>query len=72
MMQSSDERVLAADGTPLAARFFRPSGEERAKGSVLIVPAMGVSQAYYEPFADRKSTRLNSSHLKLSRMPSSA
>ena len=24
------------------------------------------------PFADRKSTRLNSSHLKLSRMPSSA
>ena len=24
------------------------------------------------PFLDRKSTRLNSSHLKLSRMPSSA
>ena len=25
-----------------------------------------------QPFTDRKSTRLNSSHLKLSRMPSSA
>ena len=27
---------------------------------------------YEQPIADRKSTRLNSSHLKLSRMPSSA
>ena len=28
--------------------------------------------AFYTPEEDRKSTRLNSSHLKLSRMPSSA
>ena len=30
------------------------------------------NQALFEPMKDRKSTRLNSSHLKLSRMPSSA
>ena len=29
-------------------------------------------EAYWENGQDRKSTRLNSSHLKLSRMPSSA
>ena len=29
-------------------------------------------QGILEPLEDRKSTRLNSSHLKLSRMPSSA
>ena len=31
-----------------------------------------VGQAVSESLADRKSTRLNSSHLRLSRMPSSA
>jgi predicted alpha/beta hydrolase len=54
-IQTSDETVTAADGTKLAARFFQSSGEaeapSEAKGSVLIVPAMGVSQGYYEPFA---------------------
>jgi predicted alpha/beta hydrolase len=41
--------VTAADGRQIAARFFFPTGE--AKGAVLVVPAMGVSQDYYEPFA---------------------
>jgi predicted alpha/beta hydrolase len=41
--------VTAADGQQIAARFFPPTGE--AKGAVLVVPAMGVSQDYYEPFA---------------------
>lgn len=41
--------VTAADGQPIAARFFRPEG--KPKGSVLIVPAMGCSQDYYRAFA---------------------
>lgn len=43
------ETVLAADGTPLAARFHPPAGT--ARGAVLIVPAMGVGQDYYGDFA---------------------
>ncbi len=34
----------------IVARFFAPSGE--AKAAVLVVPAMGVTQAYYAPFAE--------------------
>ena len=41
--------VVAADGQQIAARFYRP--QEESKGAVLIVPAMGVSQDYYQPFA---------------------
>jgi len=41
--------VTAADGQQIAARFFSPPGA--AKGAVLVVPAMGVSQDYYEAFA---------------------
>ena len=41
--------VTAADGQRIAARFFEPRGQ--AKGAVLIVPAMGCTQRYYEPFA---------------------
>jgi predicted alpha/beta hydrolase len=41
--------VVAPDGQRIAARFYRPQG--KAKGSVLIVPAMGVTQEYYRPFA---------------------
>ena len=33
---------------------------------------LNLKTGYFVYFADRKSTRLNSSHLKLSRMPSSA
>ena len=41
--------VAATDGQRIAARFFEPEGDR--KGSVLIVPAMGVTQDYYKPFA---------------------
>jgi len=34
----------------VVARFFAPPGE--AKAAVLVVPAMGVTQAYYAPFAE--------------------
>ena len=40
------------------------------KASVLVESGAGVGAARSDE--DRKSTRLNSSHLKLSRMPSSA
>lgn len=34
----------------IVARFFPPASE--ARGAVLVVPAMGVTQAYYAPFAE--------------------
>ena len=43
------KEVIAKDGQRLSATFFHPQGE--AKGAVLVVPAMGVSQDYYRPFA---------------------
>jgi predicted alpha/beta hydrolase len=42
-------QVRAADGYPLAATTFGDAGTARA--GVLIVPAMGVDQRYYAPFA---------------------
>jgi predicted alpha/beta hydrolase len=41
--------VETPDGQRIAARFFAPAG--KSKGAVLIAPAMGVSQDYYQPFA---------------------
>ncbi|MFZ5722216.1 MAG: alpha/beta fold hydrolase [Pseudomonadota bacterium] len=47
------EEIRAADGYPLTARVYTPPATVRGSwhGSVLIVPAMGVPQAYYQPFA---------------------
>lgn len=47
------ETLHTPDGYPLAARFFEPPATVRGawRGSVLVVPAMGVPQAYYQPFA---------------------
>ena len=45
-----DEILTTPDGFPIAARFYTPT-TERWRGSVLIVPAMGVPQRYYQPFA---------------------
>ena len=44
----------------------------REAKSVIIVPGYGMAVAQAQHTVDRKSTRLNSSHLRLSRMPSSA
>lgn len=40
---------VARDGYPLTGRLFRPAGAPRA--AALLVPAMGVPQTYYAPFA---------------------
>jgi predicted alpha/beta hydrolase len=45
----SEERVVAADGQALIARFYAPEGVPT--GAVLLVPAMGVAQVYYAPIA---------------------
>ena len=60
-----------------------PGAQHHLRGILLIVAAVStfalmdttakyLSRTYPVPGIDRKSTRLNSSHLKLSRMPSSA
>lgn len=43
--------LAAADGTPLAVRFFAPDDGTPHRGAVLIGGAMGVRQDYYRPFA---------------------
>ena len=43
------DRIATGDGFAIAARFYPPPGP--ARGAVVIASAMGVSQAYYEPFA---------------------
>lgn len=43
--------LAAADGTPLAVRFFVPDDGTPRRGAVLIGGAMGVRQDYYRPFA---------------------
>jgi predicted alpha/beta hydrolase len=42
--------IRAADGSPIAARFFAPPAA--ARGAVLVVPAMGTPQEFYRPFAE--------------------
>jgi predicted alpha/beta hydrolase len=44
------QQVHTADGAPLTARWFRHAAPPRA--AVLVVPAMGVPQQYYAPFAE--------------------
>lgn len=47
--------LAAPDGNPIAARFFHPVGASR--GTVLVVPAMGVSQRFYTDFAGWLASR---------------
>ena len=49
-----------------------PSRRTRDPDDIDITWELGLYQFKLPLLADRKSTRLNSSHLKLSRMPSSA
>jgi predicted alpha/beta hydrolase len=42
-------KIKTADGFELAFGFF---SNEKPKGAILIVPAMGVPQSYYRPFAE--------------------
>lgn len=43
--------LRTADGASIAARFYAPAGDAPPRAAVLIGGAMGVRQAYYEPFA---------------------
>ena len=67
------------DGDGIIADFDDPAVSEALRGCPLPVVAVGSSyedETHYPPelpyIADRKSTRLNSSHESTSRMPSSA
>ncbi len=51
MSDFAERRVAAADGVEIVARFFDPPAGRAASGAALIVPAMGVPQTYYGPFA---------------------
>ena len=68
--------VLAAvckkspDLSKVTVRYTKSGPERYPKLFSTILPALGVVMENRDK--DRKSTRLNSSHLKLSRMPSSA
>ena len=48
-MAAVDVDIETDDHTPIATRFYSP--QVPAKGAVLLVPAMGVPQAFYEAFA---------------------
>lgn len=49
--EQHDLSITAGDGYRLAARFFRVAEGRAARGAVLIAPAMGVPQRFYEPLA---------------------
>jgi predicted alpha/beta hydrolase len=46
-----DLTITATDGYPLGASFFRVPDDRPARGAVLIAPAMGVPQRFYEALA---------------------
>lgn len=49
MEMQVETTLKTSDGQEIAARFFTP--RQAPLGSVLVAPAMGVPQTYYEPFA---------------------
>ena len=57
-------KSITVDGHDYCTQACADKYADKAKPDVRMMAAVA--------FADRKSTRLNSSHLKLSRMPSSA
>ena len=71
-----DVKIPLRDGTLLYADVFRPQTTDKVpvilNTSVYQKDKLWVPPADLEEKADRKSTRLNSSHTDISRMPSSA
>ena len=49
MSEPIQQEIITADGYSISAQVFAPPRE--ALGAMLIVPAMGVRQEYYAPFA---------------------
>ena len=76
-IQSMSAVTLATHDMARAVRFYRALGFDlRYGGERASFTSFLAGSSYLNliamPAEDRKSTRLNSSHLKLSRMPSSA
>ena len=63
---------LYADMIDVVEPIFANYGGRRSFGGVINTIKCFEDNGYRDWETDRKSTRLNSSHLKLSRMPSSA
>jgi len=55
VIEAESRFIRTHDGYDIAAAFFRPPGIVRA--SVLIAPAMGVSQRFYAALADWLASR---------------
>lgn len=55
MIYTELQKVETKNGYKLSSTFYSPDGE--IKGAVLIVPAMGVTQKYYAPFASWLTTQ---------------
>ena len=71
----ADYQLIYGDGANAELRRLRPNPNVLYPGDRVFVPEVTPSKqdcAVDAKHRDRKSTRLNSSHGKLSRMPSSA
>ena len=72
----------SADGTKAVTAYFIMGRSENSRNRVFVEDGEGIRTQAFDPskltdpsliiYADRKSTRLNSSHALTSRMPSSA
>ena len=63
-------RSFTANGMPVADQFYWMSAKTANK--ILIADDAETLKFFLQEVLDRKSTRLNSSHIQKSRMPSSA
>ena len=71
--QDNAKTVLSVAIANHYKRIHKPPKDfEITKGNVLIIGPTGSGKTLLAKTVDRKSTRLNSSHIPLSRMPSSA
>ena len=70
------EEILKGIQPDVAENFIKKYAESLEKKYLSSIPCRKISRPNKEPYrdweTDRKSTRLNSSHRSLSRMPSSA
>ena len=65
-------RILSSKKLKTNKKISLQSHFQRGSSSPQVVHDAGFQIIFYPKYQDRKSTRLNSSHLRASRMPSSA